>query len=323
MTVTPQQLNQLANDLPPLRFDGEQDLIWPQTPLPQAYLATYGLDFAQSFAGLRHGFGQINVAGVRIATHYWLSGSARGTVVVVHGYYDHVGVFDNAIRFALENDFAVLAFDLPGHGLSGGDQAAIDSFDQYGTVLHEILGRAATLLPQPVHAIGQSTGAAVILNYLWRYANHEQRITLDKVVLFAPLILPRGWASGRFAFYIARLFMRRLQRGSSRSSHDPVFTQFVEREDALQPKYLSLKWVGAMAEWHKFFLQAPVLEYPVLVVQGTNDLTVAWRYNLKQIRKKLPHATIHLIDDAGHQLINESPEYRDQAMKLVREWLRG
>lgn len=324
MTLTQQQLQQLANDLPPLRFDGEQDLVWPQTPQVQAYLANYAIDFTHSYANLRYGLGRVDAAGFGIATHYWLPPQARGTVVIVHGYYDHVGVFDKAIRFALQHNFAVMAFDLPGHGLSSGDQAAIDSFDQYGDVLHELLSRAASLLPRPVHALGQSTGASVILNYLWRYEEPGNvPFALEKIALFAPLILPRGWRIGRFAYYALRPFVRRLNRGSSRSSHDPVFTRFVESGDGLQSKYLSLKWVGAMARWHRFFLQAKPLSRPLLVVQGTGDMTVAWRYNLRQIRKKLPGAKIEMIERAGHQLINESPEYRDKLLDIVRTWFLG
>jgi alpha-beta hydrolase superfamily lysophospholipase len=321
MTLTQAQLQQLANDLPLLKFDGEQDLLWPQTELPQAYLATYGIHFARNQLGLRHGFGRVNAAGFSIATHYWLPPEPLGTLVVMHGYYDHVGIFDKAIRFALQQNFAVLAFDLPGHGLSSGDQAAIDSFDQYGDVMHEVLKCAAPLLPQPMHALGQSTGGSVILNYLWRYeAEGAAPPILDKVALFAPLILPRGWRGGRFAFYALRPFIRRLYRGSSRSSHDPVFTRFIESEDLLQSKYLSLKWVGAMAKWHQFFLRAKPLQRPMLVIQGTGDMTVAWRYNLRQIRKKLPGAKIEMIEKAGHQLINESPEYRDKLLDIVRAW---
>src|SRR5690606_13758646 len=169
MTLTLQQLTQLASELPDLQFDIEQDGLWLQNPLPQSYLNTYGINFSSRFVGLHHGFGRMHAAGFDIATHYWLPSEPRGTLVIVHGYYDHVGLFSHAIEFALQEGLAVLAFDLPGHGLSSGDRAAIDSFDQYGDVLHHAMARAAILLPKPFHSMGQSTGAAVILNYLWRY----------------------------------------------------------------------------------------------------------------------------------------------------------
>lgn len=320
MTLTLQQLTQLASELPDLQFDVEQDGLWLQNPLPQSYLNTYGINFSSRFVGLHHGFGRMHAAGFDIATHYWLPSEPRGTLVIVHGYYDHVGLFSHAIEFALQEGLAVLAFDLPGHGLSSGDRAAIDSFDQYGDVLHQAMARAAILLPKPFHSMGQSTGAAVILNYLWRYEEQtDAPRVLNKIALVAPLVLPRGWGSGRFLFYALRRFVRRLRRGSSRSSHDPAFTRFVEN-DPLQAKYLSVQWVGAMAQWHDFFIQAKPLQRPFLVVQGTSDMTVAWRYNLKQIRAKLPVATVHLIAGAGHQLINESPEYREKLLEVARAW---
>jgi len=320
MMLTSSQLDQLISDMPPLYFTGLPDEQWAKTALPQAYLNAYHLNFAADFPGLRHGFGYVDTDSFRIATHYWIPEGATGTMVVVHGYYDHVGIFTNAIRFALEHNLAVLAFDLPGHGLSSGEQAAIDSFDQYGDVLHSLLIKTRELLPGRRLAFGQSTGASILLNYQWRFGTEDSAVRLDKIALCAPLILPCGWQLGRFAFYVARHFVRRLHRGTSNSSHDPAFTRFVQSGDPLQSRYLSMKWVGAMALWHDSVRCAAPLAVPVLVVQGTGDKTVDWRYNLGQIRKKLPSAEIRLIENAGHQLINESPEYRDQVMTEISRW---
>ena len=163
------QLHELALQLPELEFALAKDCDWPQSDAAQAYLNLYHINFAQDFTGVSHGFGCVNAAGFRIATHYWLPENAQGTLVVVHGYYDHVGIFNHAIRFALERNLAVLAFDLPGHGLSSGEPVAIDSFNQYADVLAAVLQQSEALMPQPLYALAQSTGCAVILNYLWRY----------------------------------------------------------------------------------------------------------------------------------------------------------
>lgn len=321
MMLTPAQLTRLAEDMPLLQFDIQADEQWARSALPHDYLAAYGLDFQAHFPGLRHAFGAVESGGFRIATHYWLPQNPRGTLVVIHGYYDHVGIFGHAIRFALEHDLAVVTFDLPGHGLSSGEQAAIDSFDQYGDVLRDVLARVRHLLPVPFFGFGQSTGGSVLLNYQWRFGDNADNVSLEKTVLCAPLILPCGWQLGRFAFYLARPFLRRLARGTSNSSHDPAFTRFIQSGDPLQSRYLSLKWVGAMALWHDSVRCARLLDKSILVIQGTGDKTVDWRYNLEQIRQKIPSAQIHLIPDAGHQLINESPEYRNQVLAEMERWL--
>ncbi|ACE82899.1 alpha/beta hydrolase [Cellvibrio japonicus] len=307
----------LLGDLPPLRVEVTADNLNTQDARVQAYLAYYGIHFARN-PGLVHGFGGLEIAGYRIATHYWLPAGAKGTLVVVHGYYDHAGIFGHAIRFGLEQQLAVVAFDLPGHGLSSGDRVAIDRFDTYADILAGVLERLQPVLPQPLYALGQSTGGAVLLNHLWRYP--RQAAHWHRIALAAPLLLPRGWILGRISYALLRPFCRRLRRSRSRSSHDETFLEFLDQRDPLQDKTLSVQWVGAMKDWNAQFRAFPAKETPLLVVQGTADGTVAWRYNLRQIRRKLPHARVALIEGAGHQLVNERDDYRQQAFMQIHRF---
>lgn len=322
MKLTEQQLHALSTQLPQLAFSLDKDCEWPQTDIAQAYLDLYHINFAHDFAGVSHGFGCINAVGFRIATHYWLPQHAKGTLFVVHGYYDHVGIFNRVIRFALEHNLAVVAFDLPGHGLSSGERASIDSFDQYADVFAEVIKQSKSLIPQPLFAVGQSTGSAVILNYLWRHADKDNALDeFKKIVLCAPLILPRGWRMGRFIFAVARHFLTTLKRGKARSSHDKNFNNFIMKQDCLQSKHLSLQWVGAMKAWDKQFRAFKPLQKELLIIQGTGDMTVDWSYNLPTIQRKLPNANVIIIKDAGHQLVNESEQYRTQVFSAIADYL--
>jgi alpha-beta hydrolase superfamily lysophospholipase len=306
--------------LPELDFAPEFVGISRDNPLLAAYLGCYQLDFSARVPGVRHVLGTIDAAGFRIATQYWIPPQARGTLLVVHGYYDHVGIYDKVIAFGLEQGLAVLAFDLPGHGLSSGERAAIESFDQYGDVLEAVLGRARGQLPSPWYGLGQSTGGAVLLNHLWRYDNSRPSPWLDKLALCAPLILPRGWTRGRWLYMLVHKFVHRLPRGRSRSSHDEDFIRFLDEQDCLQSRFLSVRWVGAMKNWHAQFLRWQALDKPVLILQGTDDQTVAWRYNLTQIQSRLPQARVQFIDGAGHQLVNERNDFREQVFVTLRDY---
>jgi lysophospholipase len=324
MTLTLQDLQELAQQLPELEFSLANDGAWGQSALAQAYLNAYEINFTEEFVHVSHAFGCVRVAGFRIATHYWLPENASGTVVMVHGYYDHVGVFDHPIRVALERNFAVLAFDLPGHGLSSGEPAVIDSFNEYGDVLAEILQQSAAIMPQPLYALGQSTGCAVLLNYLWRYGAKRNALErFAKVVLCSPLVLPRGWRGmllGRYVYAILRHFVRRIGRSFGKSSHDPRFNEFIHYQDPLQAKHLPLRWIGAMKQWHEMVLSFAPLQAPLLIVQGTGDKTVDWRYNLPLLEQKLPNAKVVFVAAAGHQLVNESDFYRDQVFAAIQNY---
>lgn len=308
----------LRAQLPAIAFVPALDSVWVGSAGVQAYLDFYGINFARTHAGVVHGVGAFDAGDFRIAVHYWLPEKPKCTLVVVHGYYDHVGIFGNAIEFGLAQGMAVLAFDLPGHGLSSGERVAIDSFDQYADVLDALLSSAQCLLPSPYYALGQSTGGAVLLNYIWRYDATRPAPLLERIALCAPLILPRGWRrSGRFLYALVHRFIKRMPRGRSRSSHDLEFIHFVDELDCLQSSTLSVRWVGAMKAWDQQFRAFPPLDKPVLVVQGTEDLTVDWRYNLQQLERALPNAQIALITGAGHQLVNEIEDMRAQVFTEI------
>ena len=296
----------LQQHLPPFSLEPTPD-DWVAPPQLQAYLDFYQINFTSRLAAT-HRFGYLDWRDYRIALHCWQPAAPRGTLVIVHGYYDHTGIFARAIEFGLAQQLAVVIFDLPGHGLSSGERSAIASFDIYGDLLEQVLSLSLAQLPRPCFALGQSTGGAILLNHLWRYP--QQAAQLHKIALCAPLILPRGWGAGRLLYWLVRPFIRRLKRGRSLSSHDLAFVSFIEAGDPLQDKTLSLQWVGAMKAWHEYFRQLPLNDRELLVLQGTGDMTVDWRYNLPLLQQKLPNAGVEYLPDAGHQLVNESDKYR-------------
>lgn len=320
VSFTRNQADALQAALPELEFVVEPEGIGADNPLLESYLTGYRLDFSAQYPGLVHALGVVTTGNFRIATQYWIPAQVRGTLVVVHGYYDHMGIYDKVIAFALAQRLAVLTFDLPGHGLSDGERATIESFDQYGDVLDAILLHAQQRLPAPWHAVGQSTGGAVLLNHLWRYDSRRSKPLLDKTALCAPLILPRGWTRGRWLYMLLHRFVRQLPRGPSRSSHDENFIRFLDEEDCLQSRFLSVRWVGAMKNWDAQFRRWQPLDKPMLIIQGTDDQTVAWRYNLNQLQHKLPNANVQFIEGAGHQLVNERDDFREQVFVTLRDY---
>jgi alpha-beta hydrolase superfamily lysophospholipase len=49
---------------------------------------------------------------------------------------------------------------------------------------------------------------------------------------------------------------------------------------------------------------------PTLILQGEQDLTVDWEWNLEVLREKFPHAEVHLHPEARHHLVNEAEPIR-------------
>src|SRR5690606_6890453 len=133
--------------------------------LLDSYLQHYGLEPDNRQAhDVHHAMGFFMCEGRRIACQYFSPQNPLATVVVLHGYYDHMGLYGHLIRYCLGRRFAVVAVDLPGHGLSDGAPAVIDSFAEYTACLEQCLQlMTQAALPRPFHAVGQSTGGSVLL----------------------------------------------------------------------------------------------------------------------------------------------------------------
>ncbi|HEY7771831.1 MAG TPA: alpha/beta hydrolase [Marinagarivorans sp.] len=257
----------------------------------------------------------------RIATHYWRLNEARGTVFVVHGLFDHVGLYQPAVRYLLDQGYSVVAIDLPGHGLSDGEATVIDSFDNYADVLAECVNYFASRIQGPAYALGQSTGGAVVLNHCFRAAKRGKPCPYKGIILLAPLVRSARWRWVNMAFRVFSPIIRSVTRNFVTNSHNESFNHFLANSDILQSRRLSVRWIAAMRKWALNFERHPELDVPTLLVQGTGDRVVDWRYNVKAICAKLKNVERTDIEGAMHHLVNESPEYRRPLVRAVGTFL--
>jgi lysophospholipase len=281
----------------------------------RAYLDHYGLTALSEADGIRHFLGSKKCGGHTIACQYWLPKAPLGTAFVVHGYFDHTGLYGHLFEYLLSKNLAVVAFDLPGHGLSGGERVTIASFDHYVEIFEEILAYAKGHLPQPWHGIGQSTGGAIVLKHL--LTENPEKPTFSNIALLAPLLHPYRWQGNRLIYLIAHRFLPRIKRHFAKNSSDPAFVNFVTQQDPLQALHIPLEWIGAMKRWTEEFHDLPDNSFPLHIIQGDLDKTLDWRYNLEQFRRKLPRANICMVPGAHHHLVNETETLRKQAFKFM------
>ena len=295
----------------------------PASDLFAQYFTFYGFHSTESFKAAKHFAGKVAVGNDEVVVQYYQPALANtsGTVFLLHGYLDHAGLYKHIIDFCLSRRFNVVIFDQIGHGLSTGEPASIDSFDSYAQVLRNVLQHAiAADLPKPWNVLGQSTGGAVIMDSLLKNYS-EISAQMASYVLLAPLLRPFAWKKSRVLFAISKPFLASTKRAFSENSHDEEFLYFLKHDDPLQSKRLKRDWILAMINYQRDFMAAPSLEVPLKVIQGTADTTVDWQYNIAQIQAKFPKAVVHLIEQARHHLVNESPAYRGQVFTLLDDFL--
>jgi len=284
------------------------------------YFSFYGIAFSGEFDGrLQHKFGSLQLAGFDISTHYFSLPSNNKTVVVNHGYYDHAGLYAWLIRMLLQSGCNVLIYDLPGHGLSSGEQAGIESFDVYQQVLAQLMAQARPYLSDQCYLLGQSTGGAITMDYVLNKPDHG----FLKVILMAPLVIPVHWTYVRGLLWMASPFVDHLPRLFSKNSHDEHFVHFVKDDDPLQSSTVKRSWGKALVEWQKHFLASPASSIPALLFQGDKDKTVDWRYNVDKITEKFTDLTVLMLPGAMHHLANEVEHYHAIMQHEITAFIKG
>jgi alpha-beta hydrolase superfamily lysophospholipase len=308
-TVAPAALiAALRADMPPLREPAAT-----ATPALDAFQRYYGLPVS----GCARKGGFIEVDHARIFVQTFRPAQPKGGVLVVHGYYDHAGVLAALIRMLVSANYAVLVYDQPGHGLSDGARADIDSFTRYVTVLRAVLDLLPTELPAPRRLVAHSLGCAPVLDYLAATTTTP----FERVVFVAPLIRSAAWHWTKIGNPLAHRVTDSLPRNFRRNSSDQAFLAAVQA-DPLQARRVPLGWVEQLKIWNRRVAALPPTPHAIWVLQGTRDTTLDWKYNVRRLRKLFPKGcTVSLWPGGGHQLMNEAEPMRSQVLQTIREIL--
>ena len=303
-------IDQVKKEMEPLNFLQDP----AHKPSGVSYFQYYGFDYRDT----RHFWGTFNSGNYNIAAHVFLPDNPKGSVFLLHGFFDHSGTMKNLIRHCLDRQFAVAVYDLPGHGFSSGERLLINDFSEYVLVLEDFLKICRPHLPGPFHLTGHSTGCAIAFEYM----NSTDNIVFEKVIFIAPLIHFTSWNITKVGYFFAKPFAKSLPRKFRDNSSDSVFLEKY-RNDPLRPARFPLKWLDAIYRWDGRIKGYKPVSKPVLVIQGTGDKVVDWKYNIPFLEKKLRQMEVKWIQNARHQLLNENESVKSEVLEIIIEYLEG
>lgn len=78
-----------------------------------------------------------------------------------------------------------------------------------------------------------------------------------------------------------------------------------------------------MRRWMPRLLAQEPNPLPTLILQGEQDLTVDWEWNLAILAKKFPNAEIHRHPEARHHLVNEADPIREVLFAALDNFVDG
>jgi acylglycerol lipase len=251
----------------------------------------------------------------RIHRDAWLpDGDPRSVVVLLHGYAEHLGLYDTLARRLAAHGYAVHAMDCIGHGRSDGERARVVSWDHYVADARTLAGLAAARHPDaPVVLLGHSGGA--LAAYLLAVRDPE---TAAALVLSGGPLRPLAWALAQVAGEAGE--SDDLEPTSMLSTH-PDYVHALMHDPLVYTGGFRTETLAAVVQtWPEVdaSLTAGRPDVPVLLVHGEEDPVVPVS-DARFVAAALPQATLTTVPGDLHDVLNEHD--RDVVHKAVLQFL--
>lgn len=260
--------------------------------------------------------------GLRIQVRLWYpdSGRLRGTVYLVHGLGEHSGRWGHVGERLASADYAMLAADLRGHGLSEGPRGHAPSLEALLDDVDIGLEQANKWGGERLFLAGHSLGGTVVVNHALR-----RRPSVTGVVSSAPwleLAMPEpGWktALGRLLTRIAPKFAMPNGLDQQALSHDEEVVR-AYAEDPLVHDRISAALGICLVDASRWALEhALELHVPMLMMHGTGDRITSWTASRRFAQQAGALCTYRAWDGLYHEIHNEPEGTR--VVATVIDWL--
>ena len=249
--------------------------------------------------------------------HWRAKKDSKGTLVIVHGLGEHAGRYKNLAGVFNGAGYDVVSADLPGHGKTSGPRGHIRRFEDFYSVVDEMIHASQ----HPVYLMGHSLGGLIALRYV-----EERSPGVKKLILSNPAL--------KIAINpVLKLALAFLNVLAPKMSFDNrINVDFLSRnkeavrryvEDELVHRQVTARLVCQLMEHlHKAFAEASRVGIPTLLILSTADKIVP--PDASERFFKLLQAPKKLVKYEGcyHEPF-EDPEYGQRVMEDILEFLEG
>lgn len=260
--------------------------------------------------------------GLQLYGQGWLpEGAPRAAVCLVHGLGEHSGRYSHVAAALNQAGYALLAFDLRGHGKSPGQRGHAPSWDVLLDDITLLLQEAAQRFPDyPRFLYGHSLGGILVLSYALR-----RKPQVAGAIVTSPLLRtafqPPAWKLwlGKTLYNLAPSFALSNELDPRGLSHDQrVVDAYVN--DPLVHNRVSARLAMDMLQAGEWALEhAAEFSLPLLLMHGAADPICSPQASSEFAARVPGDCTFKLWDGLYHETHNE-PE-QGQVFRFMVEWL--
>jgi len=256
--------------------------------------------------------------GIPLFYRIWNCDAVGGrNLFLVHGLGEHSGRYVHVGRYFAKAGYRSIAFDLRGHGRSGGKPVFVRRYEELADDVQSVVshfGENASFL------FGHSLGGQLVL-----WAARRRSMNLAGLIASAPW-LGLAQAPPRWQIFLAGLLNKRLPGfrfptnvDFANLSHDLAHLDSLEDLDLLH-NFITVRFYFEAIGAAQQVMDDPGVNCPVLLVQGGDD-RVTSRETVEAFYKRLraPQKTLKIYPGLFHELHNETA--RLAVMDFFLEWM--
>ena len=247
--------------------------------------------------------------------------ATKAVVCLLHGLGEHSGRYDHVAEVFNRSGYAMMAFDLRGHGRSEGRRGHAPGYAMLMSDVEKLLNEAAARYPDlPCFLYGHSLGGNLAIHYVLK-----QRPALAGVIASAPLLRlaynPSQWKSG----ILRGMRALRINLSIPSGLDDTALSQDLNvvrtyRNDPLTHDLISARLAMDMLRYGQWNLNhAAEFPLPLLLMHGETDRITSVAATVELSVKAERVCTLKIWEGFEHELHNEPDN--QQVFDYMLAWM--
>ena len=271
-----------------------------------------------------HTIYEFDALGVKHVGNIWTpNDNPKAVMAIVHGHGEHSARYAHVAESLNKKGIAVIAYDLYGHGKTGGKRGYTPSYEKMMDTIGEQLSKARNRFPDaPIFLYGHSMGGNLVANYVLK-----RDFPLKGVILSAPWFR-LAFEAPKSDIILAKIMMRIYPKFTQSSklettsiSRDPQEVKLYENDPLIHdqigpPLALGCLDNGLWALEHAAQWKVPLLHY-----HGTGDKIISAVASKEFNDKVKGDNTWKAFEGYFHEPHNESKTDRAPVLKLLADWM--
>ncbi len=248
-------------------------------------------------------------------------GKPKAVIMLVHGHGEHVARYDHVAAVLTENGYALLGYDLRGHGKSGGPRGHTPSYEALMDDIAAFSLQTEQRYPGlPCFLYGHSLGGNLVLNYALRRKPDLRGVIATGPWLKLAFDPPASQVTlGRLMNGIAPGFTQHSKLNTKGLSHDQAVVDAYEKDPLVHDK-ISARLFVAIYESGLWALEhAAGFPLPLLLMHGAADPLTSAKASQEFAEKAGSKVTLKVWNGLYHEIHNE-PE-KAEVFRVMLDWL--